>query len=211
MKSPKLLLPLGGKPMLERVLRTFRRSRVDSVVVVLGAEERRARSEVEFKGERVVVNRRYSRGMSGSLKTGLRAVEGKADAVVVALGDQPFLSSGTVDRLVGAYARSGASIVLPVYRGKRGNPVLFDRRLFPELMRIEGDVGAKSVVQKHGSEVMEVVVEDRGVLLDVDTPREYDAALSSLMRSKRKRQRSRHGAAGSATLGLRTDGGLINR
>lgn len=176
MGKPKQTLLVEGEPMLQRVLRTLRESKVDSVVVVLGAGAGEIRGQMSFEGEKVVVNRSYDLGMGESLKRGLGAVGRNAEAALVVLADQPFVSSATIDRLVDAYHGSKAPVVAPVYHGLRGNPVLFDRRLFPRIMDVRGDVGAKSVVEEHRDEMLEVEVDDRGVVVDLDTPSDYSKA-----------------------------------
>ena len=177
MGRPKQLLQVGKETMLGRVLQTFRESRVDRTVVVLGAEASKVRKNLKLRDETVVINMDYRAGMSVSLKVGLRAVEKEADAVIIALGDQPFISRKTIDAMIGAYLRKKPGVVVPVYRGRRGNPVLFDRSLFRQLGEITGDIGAKSVVLKNESNLVELEVDDEGVVLDIDTPEDYTAAL----------------------------------
>ena len=176
MGMPKMLFSVEGRPMLEKVLEIFRRTMVGEVVVVLGAESSRVSGEVEFLGERVVINRGYRKGMSSSLKLGLARVSPRADAAMVALGDQPFLSPSTVDRIIEAFLAKRPPIVVPVYGRVRGNPVLFARSVFPDVKKIEGDAGARSVVAQYGDRVLEVPVRDSGVLLDIDTPGDYRRA-----------------------------------
>jgi molybdenum cofactor cytidylyltransferase len=178
MGTPKQMLPVSGKPMLEMTLEVYRRARVDAVFVVLGAHAAQIKRGVGFQKERVVLNPLYRNGMSGSLRLGLRAAEKEAEAVIVALGDQPFLAPDTVNRMIKAYSKTKAPVVVPVYRGVRGNPVLFDRSLFSEIKRIRGDRGAKSVVERHRDALKEVVVEDQGILADIDTPSDYLEAKS---------------------------------
>ena len=191
MGRAKLILPVRGKTMLERVLDTYRGARVDDIVVVLGANAEQIRSSVRFDEERVVFNPEYRRGMSGSLKLGIEALTRETEAAIIALGDQPFLSSKTVDRLVDEYLATKAPIVAPVYRGQRGNPVLFDRSLFSQIREIDGDKGAKSVVLKNEAKVREVAVEDEGVLLDIDTPSDYEKARTIRPAPRRTRTRGR--------------------
>ena len=187
MGRPKQTLDVEGVPMLERVLLTFRRSKVGRVVVVIGAHAEEVRSRVRFADEVIVENPKFDEGMSGSLKLGLRNV-GEADAAFVALGDQPFVRPETVDRMVTAYEKTRACIVIPTYRGTRGNPVLFDRSIFPQIEGIRGDVGAKSVVRRNASEVLEVDVRDIGVLADIDTPSDLADAVG--VRKRRTRGRA---------------------
>jgi len=179
------LLRLGEQTVLGMVLSVFRESKVDKTVVVLGAGALKVRRSLVLQGETVVVNRAYRAGMSGSLRAGLRAVEGEAQAVIIALGDQPLLSPATVDLMIETYLRRRPQVVVPVYNGRRGNPVLFDRALFPQLEEVRGDVGAKSVVARNEAKVVEVDVDDEGVALDIDTPDDYAAA------GKKNRPRAR--------------------
>jgi len=186
MGRPKQTLLIDGTPMLERILETLRRTKVEQVVVVLGDHSAQVKRGVKFDKEKVVVNREFHEGMSSSLKLGLREVPKEAGAALVVLGDQPFVQPETIDRMLEAYLRSKATVVVPVLRGKRGNPVLLDRRLFPEVEIIRGDVGAKSVVRRHGKEVLEVEVSDEGVLQDLDTP--ADLPDRSVVRRRRSRE-----------------------
>jgi len=188
MGKPKQTLLLNGVPMLERVLETFRRSNVGKVVVILGANAVEVRKRVKFADELIVVNPGFAEGMSGSLKLGLEHVRGLADAVIIALGDQPFVLPRTIDMLVTAYEESKARIVIPTYQGARGNPVLFDKSVFPQIARIRGDTGAKSVVEMNAAKVLEVGVPDRGVLIDIDTPSDLDRRIE--VRRKRSRARA---------------------
>jgi molybdenum cofactor cytidylyltransferase len=175
MGRPKQTLPIRGAPMLQAVLDVFRRTKVDQVVVVLGAHEQEVRESVRFGKEKVVVNALFGEGMSSSIRAGLSASPG-ADAAMIVPGDQPFLSPETIDRLIDAYIGSRSLVVVPVYHGQRGNPVLFDRSLFSQIMEIRGDVGAKEVVRANLGRLVEIAVEDRGVAADIDTPEDYSEA-----------------------------------
>lgn len=186
MGRPKQILPLEGVPMLERVLEILRKTSIGKVVVVLGANAAEVKKHVKFDEELVVVNRRFAEGMSSSLRLGLRHVGKEAKAIIVVLGDQPFVLPLTLNKLVAAYENSRARIVVPTYKGARGNPVLFDKRVFPQIAAIRGDTGAKSVVRKNVADVLEVEVSDSGVLVDVDTPSD----LNRIMAVRRKRNRA---------------------
>jgi len=184
MGANKLLLKLAGRPVVALAIDAFLKSRLDEVVVV--ASEPVGRSLAARRpGLRVIINREPEAGMSASLKLGLRAAEGRA--VVIGMGDQPLLLPSTIDAVIAEYARSDAKVVVPVHRGQRGNPVLFDRVLFPQIEEISGDVGAKSVVSQNQDQVLEVEVGDAGILLDVDSP--SDIAVAERMLEERAMQR----------------------
>jgi len=165
--------------MLQNVLDTLRESKVDAVVVVLGSRAREVERSLKLSRETVIVNPGFAEGMSGSLRAGLAKMEGEADAVMIVLGDQPLVAAATIDALIDTYRRTKGLVVLPVMDGRRGNPVLFDKELFPEVMRVRGDVGAKSVVMSHEDRVVEVPVDDRGILVDIDTPGDYSKVSTS--------------------------------
>ncbi len=186
MGRPKQTLSVKGKAMLEWVLEVLRESKVDTTVVVLGARAAQVKERVRFMDERIIVNPDFRKGMGSSLRIGLASIEHEADAALVVLGDQPFLSTRTVDRLVEAYKATKAPVVVPVYHKRRGNPVLFDRSLFPQVMKIKGDSGAKSVVRANEGRLREVAVDDIGVLADIDRPSDLKAALRASSKEHKK-------------------------
>jgi molybdenum cofactor cytidylyltransferase len=182
MGKTKLTLAVRGRPMLQSVLDTLRKTKLEGVVVVLGAGEEEIRRGIRFQEEKVVINYRHTEGMSASLKAGIALVDKGTDAVLVVLGDMPLLSATTVDRLVDAYEGSKTKVVVPTYHGRRGNPVIIDKCLFPEVMKLSGDVGAKAVVAANKASTLEVPVEDAGTVVDVDSQADYEAVrrLSSM-------------------------------
>lgn len=173
---PKQLLPLGGRPLLAHTLAHARDSLLDGVYVVLGHEARAIERQVEpaALGARVVVNDRHGEGQSTSLHAGLAALPRDAAAAVFILGDQPLVGPDVLDALVATYRATGGPIVQPVYAGRRGNPVLFDRALWSELLTIEGDQGARGVLRAHADLVREAPVPDIPYPADVDTPADYE-------------------------------------
>jgi molybdenum cofactor cytidylyltransferase len=120
----------------------------------------------------LVVNPDYPTGLASSLKAGIRAVPAGCDGALVLLGDMPGIATEHVDRLVDAFAEASDAIVVPVHEGRQGNPVLWPRRLFPELLQLEGDAGAKRLIAAHGEDVREVELGTTGIFADVDTPEE---------------------------------------
>jgi CTP:molybdopterin cytidylyltransferase MocA len=163
----KLLARFGGQPLIEAVLDNLREAPVDEVIVVVGADAEGLREVCERYDVRIVENEEWERGQSTSVLAGLRACAG--DAAVVLLGDQPFIGAGAVGRLVAAFAE-GAKIAVATYGGKRRNPVLFSREVWPLLeAELDGDEGARPVLQRHPGLVVEVPCEGVGDPADVDT------------------------------------------
>ncbi len=180
MGQPKPLLSINDRPLLDPVLDTVRRSRVDEIVVVLGHAADRVRKAVPLHGTVVVENPDYERGMSTSLQAGIRSADSAAEAFLVVLGDQPFVSSETIDALVGSWKRGGARILIPTFLGKRGNPVLVDRSLAGEVDTIRGDTGCRALFHDHPQDIREVPVDDPGILVDIDTPNQLENLTRSL-------------------------------
>ncbi len=172
----KQLVRLGDKPLLQHALDNLRRSKIEDVVVVLGAHAGEIREQIRFQNERVIVNPDYAKGMSTSLQAGLRAI--RADAAMIVLADQPFVSPATIDLLAAEYRRTRPSVVVPTYNGFRGNPVIVDKSLFEEMMAIRGDVGCRAIFGDHAQSIVKVPVDDRGVVTDIDTADDLHVILS---------------------------------
>ena len=153
---------------------------MDEVIVVLGQDSRLIQQKVSLGRARVVINRDSEKGLSSTIRAGIEAVSSESEAVILALGDQPLVSVATVDALVQKYVETGGPVVAPYFQRWRGNPVLFARRLFPYLVKIEGDRGAKPVIKEHGWKVVRVNVKDPGVLFDIDSEVDYRKALEEL-------------------------------
>jgi molybdenum cofactor cytidylyltransferase len=112
----------------------------------------------------------YAQGLSASLKAGLAALPEEAEGVLICLGDMPLVTASQLDRLLAAFdPEEGRAIVMPTFRGKQGNPMLWSRAFLPEMMAISGDVGARHLIGKHGERVFEVEMADDAVLRDFDT------------------------------------------
>lgn len=177
MGHAKQLLRVGGYGMLERTLGNIRASAVDEVVLVLGFSAASIRRELPaalLDGIRVVVNEKFESGMASSLQTGLAAVSAAMDAALIVLADQPFVRPETMNRLMERYRESDAAIVVLFYRGSRGNPVLLDRSVFAEAMALEGDVGCRAIFAKHTDGMLQVDVDDAGILVDIDSLDDYE-------------------------------------
>jgi molybdenum cofactor cytidylyltransferase len=167
----KLLASIAGKPLVRIAVEHALASRAEPVIVVTGHERGRVEAALSDLHVRLVHNPDYARGLSTSLKAGLGALPDNVDSAIVCLGDMPQVTTALIDRLIATFDPKGnALVVVPTIGGKRGNPVVWSRQFFPELMRLDGDVGARHLIGANVDVVAEVSVEDTGVLIDVDTP-----------------------------------------
>jgi len=180
MREPKPLVPIGGRPMLVHVLSAVRGSRIEDIVVVLGASADRVRKSVSVDGARTIVNEAYAEGMSTSIRAGLRAAHPESEAFLIVLGDEPFVTSSTIDALLAEREGSRAKILIPTYRGQRGNPVLVDRELAAEMQSITGDQGCRAIFGHHVEQILEVPVDDPGILIDLDSPEQVTQSEAAL-------------------------------
>ncbi|HUY81250.1 MAG TPA: molybdenum cofactor cytidylyltransferase [Acidobacteriaceae bacterium] len=185
MGETKQLLQVKGRTLLEQALANVRASAVNAIVLVLGHEAEKIQRELPpelLRGAKIAINKDYAEGMSGSLRVGLAALEQEMDAALIVLADQPFVKPETMNLIIHAYKQGGAKLVVPHYKGKRGNPVLLDRTVFAEAMRLTGDTGFRTLFSGHAERLLPVDVEDEGVVLDIDSREDY------------KRLRNRSGA-----------------
>ena len=180
MGKPKQLLSLGRSTVLEQTVDNFLGSEADEIIVVVGHRAKEASSLVASRPVRVVVNQAYSQGMSTSIVAGLGAVSDKAQGVLIALVDQPFVDSKTINYLLEAFCAHDRGITIPVYQGRRGHPVIFAIKYKEELLRIKGDIGGREIIDRHSEDVMEVAVNCEGILLDMDTVESYDLRMKSV-------------------------------
>ncbi len=167
----KLLLEdRSGRTMIARVVDNVLSSHARPVIVVTGHQAEAVQGALAGKPVRLVHAADYALGLSASLKAGIAAVPEECDAALVCPGDMPLVPGRVLDRLLARFDREeGRLIVMPTFRGKQGNPMLWDRRFFPDIMRLSGDSGARSLVGPHADVVAEVEVGEEGVLQDFDT------------------------------------------
>jgi molybdenum cofactor cytidylyltransferase len=176
----KLLAELGPKKLVRIVTEQALASKASEVVVVTGHQAELVEKALAGLKVRFVRNPEFAGGLASSVKAGIAAVPENADGAVICLGDMPLISADLIDRLIEAFAPDrGNLIVVPVADGRRGNPVLWSRRFFNELMTLDGDIGARHLIAKHAEAVAEVPVEGQSAFLDIDTPQALEAARRS--------------------------------
>ncbi len=179
----KLMAEITGKPLARIAAEAALKSHAQPVVVVTGHQRESITEALADLPVQFADNPHFADGLSTSVKAGLAALPADIDAAVVMLADMPQVDSALIDKLISAYdPDKGALIAVPVIDGKRGNPVLWSRRFFPELMTLEGDIGARHLIGKYSEAVVEVPVTGKGALIDVDTPDALAAVKAELER-----------------------------
>ena len=178
MGENKLLLADSGVPIIARTVDHALEAGLAEVVVVVGHQLGDVRDALAGRNVRFTEAADFALGMSASLKAGIEAVSGEVDAAIVMLGDMPRVGPGLLRKLIAAYRPAeGKAIVVPVHDGKRGNPVLWDRRYFAAMRALSGDVGARHLIGEHAENVVEVETSNELTFLDVDTPEAYSRLL----------------------------------
>ncbi len=171
----KLFLDLKGKPVLQWVLEAALSSQLDEVICVI-RELNEARRKIPLKQDKLrwIVNERAHEGQSTSVIAGLQSVSPDCEAGLFLVGDQPLVNRELINGLVELFRRSGRLIVAPDFQEQTRNPVLFDRRLFPELLQLTGDRGGKGLLEKHRKNTAFLTWEREESFLDVDTWEDYE-------------------------------------
>jgi molybdenum cofactor cytidylyltransferase len=182
MGQPKQLLSWQGQTLVRHMARQALASKLDGLIVVVGAEAATTRAALAgLDGPlQTVENSAYLAGQATSLRVGLSSLPSVAQAALVLLVDQPFVGPELINRILERYEQNPMLAIVPLYRGQRGNPTLLTRHLFEELKTLEGDVGARTVLQRHADKVDWMEIDDPAIVTDVDTPGEYERAKSEL-------------------------------
>lgn len=171
---PKQLLDLGGRPLLQHALDHAAGAGLDELVVVLGHAADQVSAAVTLPpGARVVVNPDYATGQASSLRAGLAAASPDTEAAIILLGDMPGMRPGDIRSVADAFRRGAGPVVQARYRGTPGHPVLFARTLWPDLLAVEGDVGAREIIKAHPDWVTRVDI-DADLPPDLDTLEDYE-------------------------------------
>jgi Uncharacterized MobA-related protein len=173
MGLPKMLLMFNGLTMIETVLKNISESKVDNILVVLGAgknaiAEKIGKLDIEF-----CYNENYKEGMLSSVKCGFRNLPHDFKAAMVFQGDQPLIAASAINKIIEAYLSSKYGIVIPVYDGKRGHPILIDRKYRNEIVKLSPRVGLRELTLRFHDDILEVKTEEPGILKDFDTYKEY--------------------------------------
>jgi molybdenum cofactor cytidylyltransferase len=173
MKVPKMLLPFNGKTMIEKVIENVTRSKVFSTLVVLGSYRDEILGIISHLPISHCYNENYRKGMLSSIQCGFKNLPLSYDAVLVFPGDQPFIEPDVINQIMDAYRETGKGIVIPVFRKKRGHPLLIDFKYKDIVEKLPEDEGLRSLANMFQEDVLEVKTQSPGILKDFDTKEDY--------------------------------------
>ncbi|PIP09039.1 MAG: molybdenum cofactor cytidylyltransferase [Syntrophobacteraceae bacterium CG23_combo_of_CG06-09_8_20_14_all_50_8] len=172
MEEEKLLLPVGGVSLVEHVIRAAQASHLNEVILIY-----RNKSIKEIGQRyimRMVCNDHADEGQSAAIKLGISAAHQETDAFMFMVGDQPFLNPLVINTLIAIFKENPRHIIVPVYNGKRGNPVIFPSQFKNDLLTLSGDGGGRIIIEKSRNSVKLVEIGDSSVGCDIDTQEEYE-------------------------------------
>lgn len=177
MGSPKALLPYQGRPFLEHLLKITIHPEIGARRVVLGADAESIAKAIPLKANEMIINSQWEKGQLSSIQAAVRKLPAGTEGMLVLLIDHPLISSLLVGELIAQFHKSKKPIVLPVYEGRRGHPVIFSASLYPELLRAPAETGARAVVWAHADEVEEVPTNEEGCVLNLNNPETLNRAM----------------------------------
>ncbi len=170
MQANKLLADLNGKPLLATTIEQIQASGVDEIVVVTGHDAEAVAAALSHTKAMIIHNPHYANGLSTSVRCGIAAVK-NFDAAFICLGDMPLIRAADMQRMMLKFnVEQGRMVIAPTYRGQLGNPVLWGSQHFTALMSLEGDRGARQLLEASRDQITEIAVDHDGILLDGDTP-----------------------------------------
>jgi molybdenum cofactor cytidylyltransferase len=173
MGSPKMLLPFSSSTMIECVITNVAKSDVDKIIIVLGAEREPLIQLADKLHIEYCYNENYRKGMLSSVQCGLKNLPSVCKATLVFQGDQPLITSDTINVVINAFSSSEKGIVIPVYKKKRGHPILIDMKYRNEIDKLSPDEGLRSLADRFPADVLEVDTAESGILRDFDTYEQY--------------------------------------
>ena len=174
MGAQKLLLPLGGQPIIARIVDSVLKSSVGEVCVVVGSDAEAIKSVLAGRKVQFVFNPDPQADMLRSVRCGLRVLPEDCEAVLVVLGDQPGVTSDLIDALIQKFRAGQHAIIVPRCRERRGHPLLFAARFRDEVLTHHESVGLQGLLAAHPQQVGEIEVASAEMLVDMDTPEDYE-------------------------------------
>ena len=170
----KLLLEKNNVPIIKTTLERIKASKVEEIIIVLGKDSKLILNLIKYEKIKFSINKNYQYGISSSIKKGIEKVDYKSDGVIICLGDMPLIKTSTYNKIISAfYTNNKKKNIIPYFKKKKGNPVLFSKNFFESLMRIKGDEGAKQLMKTKQKDFISLSTSDKGILEDIDNESEY--------------------------------------
>ena len=173
MEVPKMLLPFGNMTIIEKVIDNVRKSGINNIIVVLGADRNKILNTVGLEHVIHCFNDNYKEGMLSSVQCGFKLLPIDFKAVMIFPGDMPLISPEIVKKILNSYYQTRKGLVVPVYRGKRGHPLLIDNKYKYEIDKIDPEEGLRSLAGKFLNDLLEVDTDEKGIIHDIDTRDDY--------------------------------------
>ncbi|HXM97639.1 MAG TPA: nucleotidyltransferase family protein [Candidatus Dormibacteraeota bacterium] len=170
MGSPKALLPYQGRPFLDHLLEITRHPKIGVRRVVLGPHAESIARETKLAADEIVINQDWQKGQLSSIHAALRSLPSDVDGILLCLIDHPLISGDLITELIQAFYSTNAAVVLPVFQGKRGHPVIFSAKTFDELLAAPLHEGARTVVWAHANDLVQVATTEEGCVLNLNDP-----------------------------------------
>ena len=177
MGSPKALVAYQGRPFLEHLLEVTRHPKISVRRVVLGPHAEPIARAIHLPADEIVINADWEKGQLSSIHAALHSLPAGLDGMLLFLVDHPLISAVLVNELISAFYASQAPMALPVFQGRRGHPVIFSSRVFPELFAARMDLGARAVVWAHRDEICEFSTNEEGCVLNLNDPETFDRTM----------------------------------
>ena len=180
MGQPKMVMPFGKTTVIEQVIRETTRSRTDYIHVVTGAFPDMIKEKIESYPVSHSENKNYKSGMITSIQSGIQNMRKDTTAVIIILGDQPMVPSSVIDELIAAYIESDKGIIQAVFNGKRGHPVIIDKKYFTDIVGLADKNNLRDLMQDHPGDILEVNTGSPEILRDIDTLEDYENEIKYL-------------------------------
>ncbi|MCK9638529.1 MAG: NTP transferase domain-containing protein [Prolixibacteraceae bacterium] len=181
MGQQKLLMPFKGKSMIANVVSNISRTVSSRTIVVTGSDRNKIEEELEVYPLLFVNNERYEEGMLTSVQAGVAAAGQKTDGYLILLGDQPMVSEIVINRLISVFQKGEKGLLIPVFRGKRGHPVVISSKYKNEIKILNPEIGLRELFLRHSDDILEIEVESEVVLKDIDTPDDYERETKQIL------------------------------
>jgi molybdenum cofactor cytidylyltransferase len=189
MGKVKLTLPLGNKQLIEWVLQAVKLAPLDKYFLVVRPEDKEMIKIGESWGAEIVLNPEYRSGMSSSIRKALDQISSElVEGIFILLGDQPLINPSIIFKMLKAFTPGKREIVVPFYKDKQGNPVLFDNYWKEELMKLSGDVGGRVLIKAHPERIKRVKIPDESIFIDIDREEDYQK-IKTIFNSLQKKGR----------------------